>query len=243
MPYHVPEGAVLGLFAKRPDPGRVKTRLIPALGAERAARLAEWMILDAADAWDGGGAGRRVIVFDPEDAGPWFDDHVPASFALCSQGTGDLGVRLARFFGDEFDDGATRVVVIGCDSPTLDPAFVASAFLLLEYKDLVLGPATDGGYYLIGSRPPLIPSLFEGVAWGTSDVLAQTVARIEASGRTLAVLPPWYDVDTPDDLRMLAGHLAARRLAGHDAPITRVERLLIGPDRSAHGPSPSGQPV
>jgi rSAM/selenodomain-associated transferase 1 len=227
MPYRVPDRAALGIFAKRPDAGRVKTRLIGELGPERAARLAELLLLDAADAWAGEG-GRRVIAYDPEDAGPWFDARVPSSFALRPQATGDLGERMAAFFQDEFEDGATRVVLIGCDSPTLDPAFVASAFLLLEHKDIVLGPATDGGYYLIGCRRPLVPSLFEGIAWGTPDVLAQTVRRVRAAGRSLAVLPPWYDVDTPDDLRMLAGHLAARRLAGHDALVTRVERLLLG---------------
>ncbi len=230
MPWPLPESSVLGLFAKQPIAGRVKTRLIPALGAERAAQVAETLMLDAVEQWGGSEilaeGGRRVLVYDPPEAGPWFDARVPASFALQPQVEGDLGARMAGFIAGEFAEGAKRVVVIGCDSPTLDASFVVSAFLLLEYKDVVLGPATDGGYYLVGCQPPVPPIFGEGIDWSTPDVLAQTVERLERSGRSLAVLPPWYDVDTADDLRMLAGHLRARRLAGMDPAMTRIEKLL-----------------
>ena len=230
MAWLMPEGSVLGVFGKRPEPGRVKTRLAAEFGDGFAAMAHEAMLFDALETWSPGRfldpGGRRVLVYSPEDAGPWFDERVPASWALQPQAEGDLGARMRAFFEGEFAEGATRVVVIGADSPTLDPSILISAFLCLESKDVVLGPSTDGGYYLLGCRPPA-PMLFEGVDWGTAAVLGQTLERLQGSGRSLAVLPPWYDVDTPDDWRMLGGHLRALRASGMDPGLPRVEALLI----------------
>lgn len=224
----MPEGAVLGIFAKRPDPGRVKTRLASEFGPEFAAEAAEAMALDVADLWGGdrvlAPGGRRVLAFAPDDAGPWFDARVPAEMALLAQEGGDLGRRMRLFFEGEFADGATRVVLIGSDSPTLDPSIVVSAFLCLEGRDVVLGPSADGGYYLVGCRPP-VPPIFEGVAWSTAAVLDQTIERLRSSGLSLGLLPPWYDVDSPDDWRTLLGHVRAMRRAGIDPLLPRVETL------------------
>ena len=229
MSWPMPAGTVLGIFGKRPEPGRVKTRLAAAFGDGFAAEAHEAMLFDALETWGPGRflgtGGRRVLVYSPKDAGPWFDPRVPSSWALQPQVEGDLGDRLRSFFEGEFDEGATRVVVIGADSPTLDPSILVSAFLCLEGKDVVLGPSTDGGYYLLGCRPP-VPSIFGGVDWGTPAVLGQTLDRLRGSGRSLAVLPPWYDVDTPDDWRMLGGHLRALRASGMDPGLPRVEPLL-----------------
>lgn len=229
MGWPLPDDAVLGMFARRPEPGRVKTRLAEALGPEGAAAAYEAMLLDAAELWgservlDPGG--RRVLVFAPEDAGPWFDAHVSESWALQPQTGEDLGTRMQAFFEGEFADGASRVVLIGSDSPTLDPTFVVSAFLLLQQRDVVLGPATDGGYYLIGLKPP-VPPIFEGIDWSSSRVLSQTVARLEAAGRSVGMLPPWYDVDTPDDWQALAGHLALMRASGKSIKLPRLSQLI-----------------
>jgi rSAM/selenodomain-associated transferase 1 len=224
----LPEGAVLGIFAKRPEPGQVKTRLAADLGESFAALAHEAMLLDLLDAWGSdrylAPGGRRVVVFAPDDAGPWFDGRIAASFALQPQAEGDLGHRMKSFFAGEFEDGATRVVAIGSDSPTLDPSIVVSAFLCLEGRDVVLGPSADGGYYLVGCRRA-VPPIFDGVAWGTGDVLAQTIDMLRDTGLSLSVLPPWYDVDTSDDWRMLAGHLKAMRRAGLDPGLPRVEAL------------------
>ena len=229
MAWSLPEGGVLGIFGKRPEAGRVKTRLAAGIGPEAAAALHEAMLFDVLDLWDSPGVlapgGRRVLVFDPGDAGPWFDTRVPASFALQPQAEGDLGTRLAEFLAGEFEDGASRVVVIGSDSPTLDPSFVVSAFVALEGRDVVLGPANDGGYYLVGCRRP-VPEIFERIDWSTPDVLAQTIDRLDGTGRSVSVLPPWYDVDTPESLRMLRGHLRAMRRAGMDPLLTRTEAWL-----------------
>ncbi len=229
MGWPLPDGAVLGLFARRPDPGLVKTRLAATLGSEAAAGAYEAMLLDIAEAWgservlDPGG--RRVLIYTPADAGPWFDSRVAESWSLQPQVEGDLGARMRGFFEGEFADGASRVVLIGSDSPTLDPTFVVSAFLLLLQKDVVLGPATDGGYYLIGLKPP-VPPIFEGIDWSSSRVLGQTVARLEASGHTVGMLPPWYDVDTPDDWETLTGHVRLMHLAGRRLQLPRLGRLL-----------------
>jgi glycosyltransferase A (GT-A) superfamily protein (DUF2064 family) len=132
---------------------------------------------------------------------------------------------MAEFFMGEFEEGASRVVVIGPDAPTLDPSFVISAFVALEGRDVVLGPATDGSYYLIGSRRA-VPQLFEKIDWSTPDVLGQSIDRLDGTGLSVAVLPPWYEVDTPESLRMLRGHLRAMRRAGMDPLLPRTEDWL-----------------
>jgi len=229
MSWPLPQGAVFGIFAKQPVPGRVKTRLAQEYGDEFAAEAHEAMLFDAINAWGSdrylAPGGRRVVVYSPSDAGPWFDARTPEAFALQPQVEGDLGERMASFFSGEFEEGAQKVILIGSDSPTLDPSNVISAFLCLDQKDVVIGPATDGGYYLIGCRPPL-PPLFENIDWSTPHVLTQTLDRLAGSDRSLAVLPPWYDIDTPDDWRMLAGHVRALRAAGMDPQLPRVEQLL-----------------
>lgn len=228
MAWPLPEGAVLGIFAKRPDSGQVKTRLALEFGEEFAAEAHAAMLFDLLDLWASdrflAPGGRRVLVYSPDDAGPWFDARVPSAFALQPQAAGDLGARMHAFFAGELEDGAERVVLLGSDSPTLDPTIVVSAFLCLESRDVVLGPSTDGGYYLVGCRRA-VPPIFENVNWSTSEVLAQTIERLRETDLTLSVLPPWYDVDTADDWRMLTGHLRAFRQAGMDPSLPRTEAL------------------
>jgi glycosyltransferase A (GT-A) superfamily protein (DUF2064 family) len=122
---------------------------------------------------------------------------------------------------------ADAVVLVGTDSPTLPVAFVEQAFAELRQADVVLGPATDGGYYLLGCARRL-PPIFDGIAWGSSAVFRDTVARLTDPEWRLAVLPPWYDVDTLDDWRMLQGHMAALRRAGIDPGAPHTERLTLG---------------
>ena len=116
------------------------------------------------------------------------------------------------------------MVLVGADSPTLPVSFVEQAFQELERCEVVLGPATDGGYTLIGFTG-YYPNLFDNIAWGTSAVLGETVARVSDAGLRLALLPPWYDVDTLDDWRMLRGHLAALRRSGVDPGVPHTEAL------------------
>src|SRR5207247_7996159 len=113
----------------------------------------------------------------------------------------------------------------GTDSPTLPLAFIKQAFHALEGSDVVLGPATDGGYYLVGCARRL-PPIFDGIEWSNAHVLDQTVRRLADPGWRLALLPPWYDVDTPQSWAMLQGHVAALRRAGEDLGIPHTLALL-----------------
>ncbi len=214
---------VLGLFAKWPSPGTVKTRLAPSdtTWGEQVARaflfdaLQRFAMVDA----------QRLLAFTPAAREADFAALAPDHFVLTPQVDGDLGQRLAAFFAQRFVAGASAVIAIGTDSPTLPVEYVERAFAELENTDVVLGPATDGGYYLVGSgrtRPPL----FDKIAWSGRRVLADTVTALADPRWRLAVLPPWYDVDTPEDWEMLRGHVAAIRRAGIDPAIPHTEELL-----------------
>jgi rSAM/selenodomain-associated transferase 1 len=219
---------VLGLFAKWPSPGAAKTRLIPG-DPVMGARVARAFLLDTLDRLAGIDA-RRVLAFTPPQAGGEFEAVAAGRFELEPQGDGDLGQRLAAFFRRRFAEGSDAVVAVGADSPTLPPEYVLQAYGALATAHFVVGPAADGGYYLIGCGRRL-PPVFDGIDWGTSLVLGQTVARLSAVDGNLEVLPPWYDVDTPGDWAMLAGHLAALRRSGVDPGVPRTEALVrdIGP--------------
>jgi uncharacterized protein len=228
MAWTLPEDCVLGIFGEKYEPGRVGSRLAEEWGPDIAAEIHEAMLFDTLDAWDSteilSPGGRRVLVYAPDDAGPWFDERVPASFAMQPQADGDPGQSIQAFLAGELEDGAGRVVVIGSDSPSLDPTIVVSAFLCLEGRDVVLGPATNGGCYLIGARRAA-PPIFEGVDWSSPFALSPLLDRLAETGLSLSTLPPWYKIKQPDDMRMLAGHLRALRRSGFDPGLPRLERL------------------
>ena len=136
-------------------------------------------------------------------------------FTLCAQHGAELGARMDAAITAELGQGASSVVLIGTDSPTLPTAYLQRAAAWLGGDaEVVLGPAADGGYYLIGARRP-IPELFAtGISWGTAQVLPATLLRLQSlrdRGVRVALLPFFYDVDTPQDLRLLLAHL---RLSG-----------------------------
>jgi uncharacterized protein len=216
--------ATLALFAKQPIPGRVKTRLASATSPEWAAALSEAFLLDALDRFESF-EGRRVLVYDPPEAREYFQRTCTGRFELEAQTSGDLGQRLGSFLERELARSSGAVLVVGTDSPTLPTAFIAQAVAELKRADVVVGPTMDGGYYLIGCTRHL-PDLFTDIPWSTNRVLSETTARTRAIGVRLALVPPWYDVDTLDDVRMLHGHLAALRLAGFDRLPQRTDELL-----------------
>jgi rSAM/selenodomain-associated transferase 1 len=214
----------LAIFAKEPTPGAVKTRLAGETSAEWACRVCEAFLLDTLDRLRTFDV-RRVIAFDPPSAVSRFEHLAAGEFELTPQTSGDLGQRLAGFLESEFHQGSRAVVIVGADSPTLPATIIAQAFAELARADLVLGPATDGGYYLIGCGR-LVPALFEGIAWGSERVLEQTCERAHRLGLRLATLAPWYDVDTLSDWRMLRGHVAALLASGQDPQARRTLELL-----------------
>lgn len=197
---------VVGLMAKAPRPGFAKTRLIPALGAAGAAALAEAFIADTAALLRRAGVDAVVVATPPEAV-----DLLSAlsGFPAIAQREGDLGARMSGAFADLFARGHAPVLLVGTDSPTQPPGHVAEAIALCvaHAEAVVLGPAEDGGYWCVGlSRP--VPGVFDGIAWGTGSVLAETRAQAARLGVPVVLGPRWHDVDEPGDLACLRRELA-----------------------------------
>lgn len=218
-----------GLFGKHPHPGQVKTRLADEVGAEVAARLYAAFMDDLAFNFRAAGD-HRILGFWPADTAPFFDQYAKFGYELWPQPEGDLGQKIISYFKYALKEEGSRAVLIGTDSPTLPSEFAEQAFEMLDSVDCVVGPATDGGYYLIGLRRPM-PSLFENIAWSGANVLVQTVQRATAAGLTLGLLTPWYDVDDLRGLQVLAGHIRAMTHTGqtHPCPMTAsvLDRLHL----------------
>jgi uncharacterized protein len=192
----------LCIFARRPLPGQVKTRLLSEFTPEQAAALYEASVRDVimhaargrarVELWHDGGAG----------AGSWFRGEFPL-LHVEAQADGDLGKRMSDAFERAFSAGAQRVVIVGSDSPTLPESMYETALDHLHDGDAVIGPAVDGGYYLVGLAAAAWPRarrLFEGVPWSTAAVYEVTLERAAEAGLELRVLPGWYDIDYPDDV-------------------------------------------
>lgn len=217
-----PDECVLGVFAKWPEPGKVKTRLAQSTSGEWASRVANAFLRDTLRRLAGVSA-RRVLAYAPAEARDNFAA-IAGTFHLVEQGTGDMGERLDRFFAWAVASGARKVIVVGTDSPSLPVEYVEEAFAALERKDVILGPTSDGGYYLLGCRRHF-PELFRAIDWSTCRVVGQTVERVRESGLSLALLPPWYDVDTVEDWQALCGHIQALRTAGQ--PVDLLDTLAL----------------
>jgi len=191
----------LVLFTRYPRPGQTKTRLIPALGPEGAARAHQEMTEHTMNRL------RRVVLeqrlkFEVRFTGgslPEMQQWLGRAAILISQPEGDLGERLARTAAEAFAKGATSIILVGSDCPSLDSAHVGIALDQLGRHPLVFGPATDGGYYLVGLSRPL-PELFAGIHWGTQHVLAESIANAHRLGIKPFLLPELADVDEPADL-------------------------------------------
>ncbi len=219
---------MLGIFAKQPAVGAVKTRLAQATSPEWACAVAEAFLLDTLDRFAQLDV-CRTVVFAPPTASDYFVSLGGGRYETIAQSAGDLGERLQHFFSHARQKGHARIVAIGADSPTLPIALVRSAFDLLGEHDVVISPAFDGGYTLIGCNQREIP-LFTGIEWSTSRVLEQTITQATHASARLALLPPWYDVDTLDDWRMLRGHVMAIRASGEDPGVRRTEELCARED-------------
>jgi uncharacterized protein len=196
------------LFSRYPKPGSTKTRLIPLLGAEGAAqlqksmteaiaasarRLADRLAMETVVCHHGGST---------EAMRAWLGD----GFIYEQQGPGDIGERMHRALLNGLGAGADRIVLVGCDIPELSEAIMAEAFDRLHQRRVVLGPSLDGGYYLIGVRsdipPSVLASLFVDIPWSTADVFLRTVDRMEAAGIPFVPLPLLRDVDEPVDFNI-----------------------------------------
>ncbi len=203
------------IFAKAPIPGEVKTRLCPPLDHDEAASLHGSLVLDAIERTKGLQSISLYVAGTPDLAHPFFkvlEGRYGARLLL--QRGPDLGARMRQAMQDAFDQGTQAVILTGTDLPTLPRAHLQQALTLVKGHDVVLGPTADGGYYLIGLRK-MMPALFDGIAWSTASVFAETKKKIEAAGLSLGLLPECRDVDTLDDLK----HFIA--LCGKDRNLTK----------------------
>ena len=205
------------VLAKRPDPGRVKTRLAAALGNQLAARLYEAFLRDTLTHCARIPLVRLIVAYAPRDAEGWFRALDPQA-ELIEQSGADLGERLARAIDHAFVTGSRAVAAIGSDTPHLDTATWSAALERIAPGRVVLGPTEDGGYWFLGQATPE-PRLFEGVEWSSPRVLAQTRERAEAIGLEVELLPPAFDVDEPADLARLRELIESGRA---DCPETRA---------------------
>ncbi|MHC4994945.1 MAG: TIGR04282 family arsenosugar biosynthesis glycosyltransferase, partial [Planctomycetota bacterium] len=192
----------LNVFSRFPEPGATKTRLIPALGAEGAARLQADLTrytLGAVRALQNARPELATRVYYAGGDARKMAERFGADLAYRPQAPGDLGVRMAKGFAERFAEGARRVVTIGIDCPGVNDTTLHHAMDALKSHDVVVGPARDGGYYLIGfSR--MVEDVFRGVDWGTANVLEQTLVIAEGRGLSVALLDELDDVDEPEDL-------------------------------------------
>ncbi len=218
------------LFARFPVAGKVKARLIPALGAEGAAALHRRLVLRTlrtAHALCQSENAELEIRFAGDDANPM--QHWLGDGWLCRpQCDGDLGHRMAGAFADSIREGSPATVIIGSDCPSLTLETLAAAFESLKTNPVVFGPATDGGYYLIGLTR-LVPELFQGIAWGTETVLAQSQEILARNVSKPALLQPLDDLDRPEDVTTWRQIVAAE-----DADLSRISVIIPALNEAAH---------
>jgi uncharacterized protein len=224
----------LVLFARSPRRGEVKRRLTPPLTPDEALGIHLALLEDSlgllARAARGADAQPFLSFSDPFEPGGSaagaFLELAARGIPRLVQSGGDLGARLHGTLGSLLDgQGRSGAVIIGSDSPTLPEAIVIDALGRLQGgADVVLGPAEDGGYYLIGATRP-VASLFAGIPWGTSDVLAGTLRAIDREGLRCALLETWHDVDRPEDLGRLRREIAARDPGLAPRTAAALERL------------------
>lgn len=207
------------LFAKAPLAGMAKTRLQPFITPENSARLQEALIKDSILIMSKNNNSEKFVYFWPEEK-KYIFENIIANLPIqlyCQYGM-NLGEKMDNSFHDLFKKGFYKIVIIGVDSPTLPTEYINKAFEELNRSDMVIGPSTDGGYYLIGFKKKNRP-VFTSVEWGSEKVLSQTGDLIKKHGLTFSLLPIHYDIDTIENLRFLRTHLQLLLRSGGDIPL------------------------
>ncbi len=197
---HTLHKTLLIIFTRYPAPGTTKTRLIPSLGKNGAAELHRRMTEHITEHCTSFAKRNNTSLQMHHEGGSkkamqqWLGSHI-----FKTQVKGDLGIRMSSAFQEAFNNGYCKVVIIGSDCPDLTPNILQSAYQKLDHADLVLGPAHDGGYYLIGLKEPR-PFLFSKIPWGTNLVLDKTLRIAEHYQLTISLLEQLNDIDRPEDL-------------------------------------------
>lgn|SRR5574341_178774 len=191
------------LFIKAPVKGQVKSRLAAAVGEEAAIELYQNFILDILDMVEKSSYPLSICVYPPggvEKVSSWLGKER----SCLPQKGGDLGERMGHALQQAFSEGRGRAVLIGSDIPDLPSGIIGEAFEALTTNDAVIGPATDGGYYLIGfNSHAFSPRFFRDIEWSTSGVFRETMNILRGASLRVHLMPQWHDVDTLDDLKEL----------------------------------------
>lgn len=200
------------IFAKAPQPGFAKTRLIPALGSIGAADLARRLLTHTLDITLTARVGAVELCVTPDMTDPiWQAVTIPAALQLTDQGEGNLGMRLARATRRVIEKGEA-ILLIGTDCPELGIHQLQQAADALRYNDATLFPTVDGGYALLGLNR-FHPSLFADIAWSTETVACETLCRLGDLGWSVQSHPMLHDIDEPADLKWLPDGWPERSLA------------------------------
>jgi rSAM/selenodomain-associated transferase 1 len=199
------------LFARDPILGKVKTRLSPFLEEDVILKLYTCFLQDSLYNIRQVENVDRFVGVAPSNESGFFTGMLGSDIRIFVQEGENLGDKMRGAIQDRFVEGYERVVIIGSDSPSLPVAYICRA--MGSDKDMVLGPSTDGGYCLIGMRRKVV-EVFKDVTWGTETVLQETCEHLVQNGASLELLPVWYDVDTPEDLKFYKTHLDLIQQAG-----------------------------
>jgi hypothetical protein len=220
---------LLIIFAKKPIPGQVKTRLCPPLSPEAAAGLARAFLMDILEESARLAHFRLALAYSPHAEEDWFRKLAPEGAWLFPQSGADLGERMARAFDEAFRAGYGPVLLRGSDTPDLPGNILQEAADVLEQgqAQVALGPTPDGGYCLVGLNEPQ-PALFTDLPWSTSRVLAQTLALSGSLSLKVYLLPEWLDIDTPEDLQNFIARPHPEPLPGWRSHRLALELLAPG---------------
>lgn len=190
-------------YVKSPENGKVKTRLARDIGDEHATELYKCFILDIL-ATLATLPQRVCLCYTPEDAEFDLKKWLAEAYLYMRQQGSDLGERMCHSFYEAFQRGFERVVLIGSDLPDIPAQYIGRAFENLRTSDVVIGPAVDGGYYLLGFRQEaFLPGVFKDISWSTNIVFDQTLKTIRQAALNYSILPEWYDVDNLAELEQL----------------------------------------
>ena len=188
-------------FVKYPAAGQVKTRLAPHLHQNQICELYKNFVADILSTLKELDANIRIF-FSPAEAKDNLQNWLGDQFSYTPQAGNDIGQKMKNAFINIFQDGFSKAVLIGSDLPDLPGDFIKQSFEKLSSNDSVIGPAGDGGYYLIGfSKNSFLPEVFDNINWSTDSVYENTRNILSQHNRKTAVLPKWHDVDTIEDLK------------------------------------------
>jgi rSAM/selenodomain-associated transferase 1 len=200
------KSTALAIMAKEPQVGSTKTRLCPPLSLEEAAALYEALLKDTISLGANLNGIDLAVAVTPPESTAYFKRITPAGTLLLPVACRDIGDCLTQVLGRLLELGYEKAFALNSDGPSLPEDYIYQGLHMLDDHDIVLGPGEDGGYYLIGLKEPQA-EIFEQIEWSTARVLSQTLTRIKVLGLKDALTPPWYDVDTAEEINRLKAEL------------------------------------